>query len=277
MTIRFREADGSGSGKTSLDAGSNAKYLGYLIGAATRIEAETWLILNSAVPAVWVTATHTLLFREYEISHKTGDLWEVVAHYVHPSKSSEERPEEGSFKFRASSTNKTVNRKVGLSHVASFARPNEQAADHKGAINVEDGEAKGVDIPVAGSQLVYTFSHSSGSVTEAFHRALHAAVNKVNSATWHGYSAGELRFVEFDAGDGSAAPAEVQLVFDYEPNVTNATYGDIQNVSHDGHDYIWFEFEALKDDNAKVLVARPRAAHVERMFLRANFSSLFGF
>lgn len=285
MTIRIRQVRGTGTGKSSSTKGSTDKRELLASGplGTTRFAVEAavwgggWVLPTTDVIDPLNGGTRTLIYRDIDIQPLGGNHWKIIINYVDPERADEERPEEGTYKFRASGGVKMVRMKQALEHIASYAPPGKVASDHKGAILVADGEVEGTEAPVASGKISYTYSHPEGVVDEEFARELELLIGQVNEEEWHGYEAGELCLEDFDASDSSDGPAEVTLVFEVIPNITGATYGEIVGVDHEGHDFIWFEYDKKVDTAAKRLIAPPIAAHVEQVKYRINFEDAFGF
>ena len=58
------------------------------------------------------------------------------------------------------------------------------------------------------------------------------------------------------------------------PNQTGLTVGDITNIDKKGWEYLWVYFEDKEDSAAKMLVKRPIAVYVEKVYEDGDFSQL---
>lgn len=275
--MKIFELEGSRSGLSSNDKSSTGKLVFCVEGAETRWEAEMGLWTGGWIEAEFVLfdgsemTTRSLVYKSIDTQHMTGELWKCTVNYVDPDRTYDNRPKNGEWKFESRGEVQQVRMRQALEHIATFP---EGAPDHGGAILVMGGKVEGVDQPVYTGLRSFTFSHPEGVVTEAFCRNMERKLGYVNNDTWRGYSAGESRFVGFAASDTSGGPAEARYDFSIIENTVNATYGDIENVSHDGHDYVWFEYENEFDVGIK---SKVKAVHVDRVAKRTAFNTLFGF
>lgn len=150
------------------------------------------------------------------------------------------------------------------------------AADFKQAIGVEKDEAKGVDIVVPRLSFGWSVTKSKAVVTASYVRTLAALVGRVNSAPYLGFQTGELLFKGV-SGSRSVGNKNWSLNFTFEasPNVTDLEIGpDIKVASKDGYDYLWTSYELGEDDDADVVIPKPRQVNIEQVYKRVDFGPL---
>lgn len=173
-------------------------------------------------------------------------------------------------------------------------QPDVTVPTQNGAINVENGEVKGVDIIIPGMNLVITQRSPAGVVTLELARTLMQATPSVNSQPWLGYEAGEVLYKGTRGSDGTETDAVLVHSFEISPNVTGLSFGDdlqpqyqISNIDKRGHDYIWVKHEeelidgpydpGVPGDFIKVPAMIPKYVYVEEVYAYSNFASFLGF
>lgn len=178
----------------------------------------------------------------------------------------------GSSTFSFDTSGATINIKCAKAHVESYP---DSGNWHKGAINVKaDGDVEGVEIVIPALKLTYTFNHPTGIVTESFARLLSSVTGMTNSATFRGFTAGELLFAGASGSDGTNAEASVSYTFVASSNETSLSIGGITGIAKAGHDYAWVEFE--DDIDTGEPIRPPKRVHVERVYDSFAFASVFG-
>ncbi|MBI1372485.1 MAG: hypothetical protein GC159_06960 [Phycisphaera sp.] len=126
---------------------------------------------------------------------------------------------------------------------------------------------------------VYTFSEthylSAGTVTNAYKGTLFNLTGKVNSGGFKGLAAGECLFLGAAGSQrGVGEDWEITFRFAGSPNKTGLTVGDIAGISKKGWEYLWVRYQDTEDNNAKMLIKKPIAAYVEKVYDEGNFASL---
>lgn len=173
-------------------------------------------------------------------------------------------------------------------------QPDVTVPSQNGAINIENGEIKGVDIPIPGMNFVITQRSAAGFVTLARARELMQVTPSVNSLTWLGFEPGEVLYKGTRGSDGTETDATLTHYFEMSPNVTGMVFGDpqqpqnqIKNIAKRGHDYIHVKHEeelvdgpydpSVPGDFVKVPVIIPKYVYVERVFEYRDLSAILGF
>lgn len=178
----------------------------------------------------------------------------------------------GDYTWSFDTSGATVRIKAAKEHIASYPDDGDW---HKGAIGVKgDGEVEGVDIVIPALALTVTFNNPSGIVTLDYARSLAAATGTTNSATFLGFSAGELLFLGASGSDGSEAPAQTSFKLAASQNVTDLSFGDITGIVKAGWAIAWVEFQ--DDVDTGEAVRPPKRVHVEKVYSESNFASVFG-
>ena len=75
-------------------------------------------------------------------------------------------------------------------------------------------------------------------------------------------------------GQRGSSDWELTYFFAHSYNLHNVTLAGIQGISALGWHYKWWEFGIDKDNNAKRLVTKPIAYHVEQVYRFADFALL---
>ena len=67
---------------------------------------------------------------------------------------------------------------------------------------------------------------------------------------------------------------EITFRFAASPNVAGLQLGNIAGIDKEGWHYLWVRFADEEDNAAKVLIKKPIAAYVERVYEYGDFSGL---
>jgi len=148
------------------------------------------------------------------------------------------------------------------------------APDFQGAIGVTHDSVEGVDITVP----VYSFSEThylaNSVVTPAYKATLFALTGTVNNDAFKGFAAGEVLFLGASGSKRGDADWEITFRFAASPNRTNFQVGPITVASKKGWEYLWVRYADAEDATAKVLVKKPVAAYVEKVYPDGDFAGL---
>ena len=232
----------------------------------TDVDARTELLIASP-------ASHNGLVRsDAQVEEIHDRIWLGTVRYA-PSAANPPQTGESSFAFETRGGTQHITQ--SLATVASYASPDIPAAPNfDGAIGVTEDSVDGVDITVP----VYTFSEthylSPGAVTTAYKGTLFALTGCVNDAAFKGLTAGECLFLGAAGTKRGDDPWEISFAFAGSPNVTGLSIGSIVGIEKKGWEYIWASYRQTEDTAAKMLVRKPIAAYVERVYREGNFSSL---
>jgi len=205
-------------------------------------------------------------------------MWLGVVRYA-PSSFTPPQVGESSFAFETRGGTQHITQ--SLATVASYADPGIHAAPNfGGAIGVTEDEDQGVDITVP----VYTFSEThhfaTSFVTTAYKGTLFSLTGRVHDAPFKGLAAGECLFLgaagtqRGGAGGSGGDPWEISYAFAGSPNVTGLSIGSITGIVKNGWDYLWASYRQAEDVTAKMLIRKPVAAYVERVYQEGGFAAL---
>jgi hypothetical protein len=151
------------------------------------------------------------------------------------------------------------------------------AEDFHGAINVvNDGgknrcEGQQIDPPAETFTLAY---YPVNAVVDAAYQTLvEGMCGCVNDDEFRGKPAGSLMLVRVSGGVRTNDDWSIEFGFAYIPNDTEIPVGPNITVDEkEGMDLLWAYYKPVKGD--KELIKRPKAAYVERVWRRADFSLL---
>jgi hypothetical protein len=220
-------------------------------------------------------ATHEGLKRDdAEVEEIAPNIWLGAVRYTKPTGGATADPGESSFTFETRGGTQHITQ--SLQTVASYAASG-TAANYEGAIGVTESGVDGVDITVP----VYSFSEthwlSPSTVTTAYKGTLFSLTGCVNTNAFRGLDPGECLFLGAAGsrrGTSSDDLWEVTYAFAGSPNVSGLTIGSIPGVFKAGWDYLWVRYQEAEDTAAKMLVRKPIAAYVERVYRQASFAGL---
>lgn len=200
--------------------------------------------------------------------------WACTVKYVKPQQST---PEVGDSTFSFETRGGTQHITQSLATVASYKAPSipgAAAPNFHGAIGVTENAVEGVDIVVP----VYTFSENHyldpADVTTAYKSVLFSLTGRVNDAPFKGLSAGECLFLGAAGTQRGDDPWEIGFAFAASPNVTGLTVGEITGIAKKGWEYLWVRYQEAEDATARMLIRKPVAAYVERVYREGTFSAL---
>ena len=205
------------------------------------------------------------------------ELWDVELRYSTLERGAADRLDLGETRVGFSLRPRKVRLFQALEHIQSYSIAGEPTPDHDGAIQVEDGKAKGADVDRSEFRFEIRIRLPKELVTTQYLRNIYTAKDSTNSVTWRGYLPGEARFLGVD---GQENPDDYELVFSFlaEPNRQNQTLGSITGISQDGHHLAWAQHRevAVEVNGEPVASTELRAVHIERVYGEADFASLLG-
>ena len=198
-------------------------------------------------------------------------LWDGLVRYGRPEK---QLPETGESSFSFDTGGGTQHVMQSLQTVAKY--PSTSAPDFGGAIGVTHDNVEGVDITVPIYQFSETHYLEDSVVTPAYRGTLFYLTGKVNSGIFRGLAPGECLFLGASGSKRGTDGVDWEITFRFagSPNVNGLTVGSITGIEKKGWEYLWVRYADAEDDNAKVLVKKPVAAYVERVYELANFGQL---
>lgn len=210
-----------------------------------------------------------------EVEEVSPGTWLAIVRYA---SSGSRLPEAGSSVFSFETRGGTQHITQSLQTVGAYASSELPAVPNfRGAIGVTENGVEGTDITVP----IYTFSETHyfppEVVDSAYKASLFGLTGRVNDASFKGLSAGECLFLGA-AGSRRGTSAddlwEISFVFAGSPNVTGLTVGTITGIAKKGWEYLWVRYQEAEDTSAKMLIRKPVAAYVERVYRDGSFSAL---
>jgi hypothetical protein len=211
---------------------------------------------------------------EIEISEqiRTG-MWRIAARY---KLASWQDPPDGQFSFDTSG---------GTQHITqsrSTVRRYGPAATGKwpGAIGFDGKRVNGTDITVPVFNFTVMRYRYDREVTQAYKLALFHATGKFNNAPFLGFADGEVLFLgAAGSRPGDDPDDQWQLTFKFaaQENRTDIMIGDIGPITKLGWDLLWVHYDRPEVETVSgkgILIPKPDAVYVERVYLPTDFSVL---
>ena len=207
------------------------------------------------------------------------DAWRVNVVYAAAVGEDDDGDGEDPFEYTFDTGGGTRRVCVADEHLGDFAPAGETALDFDGAIGVDsDGNVGGVELVMPQPGFTESVNVEKRRFTPKYKRTLIEMTGTVNDAKFRGFAAGEVLF------DGASAQRSggmwrVTFRFSVSKNTgDDFKVGDIVIGKKEGWDYLWFSYvdAEQKDEQGKVVavVRRPVAAHLERVYPRADFRRL---
>jgi len=234
-----------------------------LIGVIDDVQA--WSYALSATSPVWITAGQVLYRQDVRLDHRGNGIWHVDVPYGPVNKQT------GQWDFDFDTQGGTVR----IFQSKSTSRFPAGATDHKGAIDLQNGEIRGTEIVIPALRMNYSFRFPSGVVSEGYARNLARNTGKTNIAQWHGFDAGEALFLGGTGKSGSQSESTVQFSIACSENATGLTIGGIANVAKKGWETVWIAYE--DDENNDDPIRSPKAVYAEKVYDEMDFASVLGF
>lgn len=249
-------------------------------GAATA--QRTWRLRNTTNPHIARSALidGPVLINVYDglylesLSYERGpsaNSWDFTAHY------NALVPEVGGYTVEIDTTGGTIIQTSSYSQTAYPRAGFSPAPDFLKSIDVQDSKPQGVQriIPALKINVRAKIATEYISSIMGYSKTIADLTGTVNlNAEFDGaFAAGELLFA---GATGTVVAEDPQMTFIFlaSKNVTGLSIGGITGIAKSGHDYLWFLFDHIKDASTGVLVSRPRAAYVDRVYGEADWSDL---
>lgn len=266
MPITLREKIDSRASETGQNPSVTLLYL--LEGTSDDLSAKT-LAWNST-PTMYDGLVRQSLGIEPEWvdTNALDGRWLVTVRYG----SSIEDPPTGDSTFSFDTGGGTQHITQSLQTIAKY--PAGTSPDFKGAIGVTHDNVEGVDITVPVYQFSETHYLADAVVTPAYRGTLFQITGKVNSGSFRGLAPGECLFLGASGSKRGQGDWEITFRFAGSPNVTGLTVGPIGGINKKGWEYMWVRYADSEDDDAKVLVKKPVAVYIEKVYESASFTGL---
>ena len=143
--------------------------------------------------------------------------------------------------------------------------------DFKGLLNVQDGQAQGIDIITPCLHVDVTAQLATTRVTAQWLATYYNLTGKVNSDTLWAFPAHTLLFKGLDGSTNGSGTCSLTFSFDFQPNVTT-TIAPFSQITKNGWEYVWTYTELHTDSATNTTQPIPRGLYVERVYDEASFS-----
>jgi hypothetical protein len=233
-------------------------------------------IIARALSMGYSPLLHDNLYRsDIALDRRTPDVWHVNVTYGTIDK---KEPVAGEWEWGFDTTGKTKHVTQAIDTVTSYTPSGLATIDHKGAIGVQDdGSVEGVDVPDASFKWWERHQLLLSDYGWAYSAILGAYTGFKNQYEFRGKDAGTVIFHGATGSQSSKDPDLLELTFNFEysPDASSLTVGDITVTSKPGWDYLSIRYESDEDATAKKTTPKPRQADVCPVVYTVDFS-LFG-
>ncbi len=226
-------------------------------------EAYAELLANSP------TSYAGLIRQNATVDRLAEEAWEGSVRY-----GTTEPPQLGDLTVSFDTSGGTQHITQSLGTVGAYAASGGTPPLYQGAIGVTRDGVEGVDITIP--QYAFTETHFSPAavITEAYKLTLFNLTGRTNGASFRGFAAGEVLFLGANGARRGLDLWEISYRFVAAPNATGLVVGSISGINKGGWDYLWVRYEDVEDLAAQVVVKRPVAVYVERVYPFGDFSLL---
>lgn len=153
--------------------------------------------------------------------------------------------------------------------------PDEGAPDYNRMIAVDDeGKPQGVDRPEPLTRFSVRTRKTAEDANRTYRQAVSAVIGTVNSTTFRGYAAGQVRLMAAPMKERDDGSYDCTFNFEVSLNATDLLVGNLEVPSKDGWDLLWAKPVPKHDEENNAVTSEFLAAYVERVSPRINFSLL---
>jgi hypothetical protein len=236
---------------------------------------DAYVTAQALFPELVYFGSREMVYKDADWEQRGFGVFEYTGNYVEPDRADKERRldvDEKRLSFDTSGATVRV-----FTSKATIAKYPSTSGDFKGLVGVNrEGEAEGVDIVIPGLKITITARLARANVTGAYVKTLARLTGTVNVAAFYGFDVEEFLFLGATGEVAAKTDPEIQFNFLASENVTGLVFGDISGVAKKGHEYVWIQYKDEKDSVAtpKILVQRPAAVYVERLYASADWSAL---
>jgi hypothetical protein len=184
------------------------------------------------------------------------------------------RPETNDNSYTFDTTGGTTKITQSLATVNAYAPDGKSAPDFQGAIGFDGKTIQGCDITVANYKWTETHYVPLQFVGAVYRNFLANMSGTVNDAPFRDHFIGEVLFLGAVGSQRGVEDWEIQYNFIASPTLLNLSVGEITGIVKGGWDYLWVLYEEIDDDTSSKLISVPRAAYVEKVYMRSNFANL---
>lgn len=260
---------------TGRGATAQRGYICHLSGEDVGSELAVVTAVETAAPA----SVGTLVRGKISVTESDrDDLMMATVQYVPPGRlqqqEASEPPETGESVYNFEIGLETLHITQSIETIHKIGQAGDTAPDYKGAINVTNDSVEGCDISVP----IYNWSETHWipheNVTDAYRDTLHYVTGKVNADTFRTFDPGQVMFLGVTGSRRGSADWELTYRFSLKPNQIGIQVGDLYVPNKKGWEYLWVRYREVEDTELKMMVMRPYAAYVEKVYKDANFSQL---
>lgn len=249
-------------------------------GLQTNSASRSWLIRGTDDPTAARSALLSPLQTLYDVYSYDGlrleslsrsllgpESWEFTGQYG-------DFPAVGEYKLAIDTTGGMA-RTTYATVQNAYPRAGFTATNFGNAVDVQDGEIRGVDIIVPALRLTVTAQIDFGLLTSpvAYAKTIAAATGSMNNATFLDFAAGELLFA------GATGPIiddrNPTLTFEFiaSQNFANLNIGGFPSVTKRGHDYAWVSYRRVLDSSTNRLSVEPVAMYIAKVYGETDFGN----
>ena len=157
-----------------------------------------------------------------------------------------------------------------------FTGGGRSAPDFKNGVNVSpDGKVQGVGV----GQPTFTFQVTKhwpiAAITQAYQLQVRALAGKFNDADFYGLPAGSVKFMGA-RGKPAGQKWPVTYRFEYSPNESGISVGDITGITRKGWEYLDIYRRTISDVTAKKKIEVPHSCYVHTLPPGAGSFSILG-
>ena len=196
-----------------------------------------------------------------------SESWQFTCEYDYT-------PDVGEFTVQMDTTGGTIKQTESFQQW-TFPAPQETPRTFEYTVNVQDNKPEGVDriIPALKLNIRARIPSASMGAPIEYAKLVASVTGTVNRSPFLTFAAGELLFL-----GASGQIIGENLVLDYgfaaSPNISNVTIGGVPNISKRGHDFLWFDYKVLKDEESGLQISKARAAYVAEVYTMSDFTVL---
>lgn len=252
-------------------APESAEFIYALRGVADENSAR--ILAGNSIPAAYGVLVRRNISLEpvhVDTANLGACIWEVTVQY-----GVKDEPDTGdppSFSFDTGGGTQHITQSL-----QTVGRYPGNAPNFGGAVGVTHDSVEGVDITVPVYQFSETHYLPAAVVTAAYRGTLFYLTGKVNSGSFRGLAPGECLFLGASGsrrGTGADDDWEISFKFAASPNSTGLQVGSIGGISKKGWEYMWVRYQDAEDEEAKVLIKKPVAVYIEKVYEQASFAGL---
>ncbi len=266
MTITIDEKPTSRSATEGVDNSASAT-LEYIV-QGTDDDDAVHALVQATIPGFH----RGLAYRTYSIDPVHVDEVDAIGYWDVAAQYGVKDPKESTYTFDTGGGTQHVTQ--SLVTKGRYPAPGFAAPDFAGAIGVTHEDVEGVDITVPLYHFGETHYLDDALVTDAYKGKLFLLTGQTNIAQFRNFARGEVLFLGAAGTKRGREDWELTYKFAASPNVVNLQIGPITVASKKGFELIWVRYTDVEDPGAKMLIKRPVAAYVEKVYEEGDFSKL---